>query len=190
MVRARHAALAGRKADTRVWKGASAGSACAAALGWGTHGQRIEFTARAACAAGAVEALRARSNCRADATVRAAGLGAPWARYRRRRKTCQCPPAMNCPRGPLRMTACCVMVLGTTSGAGKSSPPRCAAGMRQGAEGRAVKAQNMSNNARVVGWRDRLCPVLPGAGRAGRTPHVRMNAAAQTREPTRAARSC
>jgi adenosylcobyric acid synthase len=80
------------------------------------------------------------------------------------------------------MTAVCVMVLGTTSGAGKSwlTTALCRHYARQGLKVAPFKAQNMSNNARVVAG------VAGGQGEIGSAqyfqalaaraePEVRMN---------------
>lgn len=79
------------------------------------------------------------------------------------------------------MTATCIMVLGTTSGAGKSwlTTALCRHYARQGLKVAPFKAQNMSNNARVVASRN-------GQGEIGSAqyfqalaakaePEVRMN---------------
>lgn len=79
------------------------------------------------------------------------------------------------------MTARCVMVLGTTSGAGKSwlATALCRWYARQGLKVAPFKAQNMSNHARVVAARNGLGEI--GSAQyfqalAARTePEVRMN---------------
>ena len=81
-----------------------------------------------------------------------------------------------------RKTAKAVMVLGTTSGAGKSwlATALCRYYARQGLKVAPYKAQNMSNNARVVpGLNGRLGEIGSAqyfqALAARRTPGVRMN---------------
>ena len=79
------------------------------------------------------------------------------------------------------MTARCVMVLGTTSGAGKSwlTTALCRWYRRQGLKVAPFKAQNMSNNARVVagphGSGEIGSAQYLQALAAGVTPEVRMN---------------
>ena len=80
------------------------------------------------------------------------------------------------------MTACCVMVLGTSSGAGKSwlATALCRWYARQGLRVAPFKAQNMSNNARVVATPDGAEGEIGAAQyfqalAAGVDPDVRMN---------------
>lgn len=80
------------------------------------------------------------------------------------------------------MTATCIMVLGTTSGAGKSwlVTALCRFYQRQGLRVAPFKAQNMSNNARVVARPDGGLGEIGSAQyfqalAAGAVPDVRMN---------------
>jgi adenosylcobyric acid synthase len=75
------------------------------------------------------------------------------------------------------MTAKSVMVLGTTSGAGKSwlTTALCRYYARQGLKVAPYKAQNMSNNARVVACGEIGSAQYFQALAACRTPDVRMN---------------
>jgi adenosylcobyric acid synthase len=80
------------------------------------------------------------------------------------------------------MTATCIMVLGTTSGAGKSwlSTALCRHYARQGLKVAPFKAQNMSNNARVVSgpggcWGEIGSAQYFQALAARAVPDVRMN---------------
>jgi adenosylcobyric acid synthase len=75
------------------------------------------------------------------------------------------------------MTAKSVMVLGTTSGAGKSwlTTALCRYYARQGLKVAPYKAQNMSNNARVVAGGEIGSAQYFQALAARRTPDVRMN---------------
>ena len=75
------------------------------------------------------------------------------------------------------MTAQCVMVLGTTSGAGKSwlTTALCRWYVRQGLKVAPFKAQNMSNNARVVAGGEIGSAQYFQALAARAEPHVRMN---------------
>ena len=75
------------------------------------------------------------------------------------------------------MTARCVMVLGTTSGAGKSwlTTALCRYYARQGLKVVPFKAQNMSNNARVVAGGEIGSAQYFQALAARTTPEVRMN---------------
>ena len=75
------------------------------------------------------------------------------------------------------MTANCVMVLGTTSGAGKSwlTTALCRYYARQGLKVAPFKAQNMSNNARVVDHGEIGSAQYFQALAARAVPDVRMN---------------
>ena len=75
------------------------------------------------------------------------------------------------------MTARCVMVLGTTSGAGKSwlATALCRWYARQGLKVAPFKAQNMSNNARVVAGGEIGSAQYFQALAARAVPDVRMN---------------
>ncbi|MBC7548033.1 MAG: cobyric acid synthase [Polaromonas sp.] len=75
------------------------------------------------------------------------------------------------------MTAKAVMVLGTTSGAGKSwlTTALCRYYVRQGLKVAPYKAQNMSNNARVVSQGEIGSAQYFQALAAGVVPEVRMN---------------
>ncbi|MEO6972865.1 MAG: cobyric acid synthase [Rhodoferax sp.] len=75
------------------------------------------------------------------------------------------------------MTAKCVMVLGTTSGAGKSwlTTALCRHYARQGLKVAPFKAQNMSNNARVVSGGEIGSAQYFQALAARAVPEVRMN---------------
>ena len=75
------------------------------------------------------------------------------------------------------MTAKAVMVLGTTSGAGKSwlTTALCRYYARQGLKVAPYKAQNMSNNARVVSGGEIGSAQYFQALAANATPEVRMN---------------
>ena len=75
------------------------------------------------------------------------------------------------------MTARCVMVLGTTSGAGKSwlTTALCRHYARQGLKVAPFKAQNMSNNARVVAGGEIGSAQYFQALAAGVAPKVGMN---------------
>lgn len=80
------------------------------------------------------------------------------------------------------MTARCIMVLGTSSGAGKSlvATALCAYYRSQGLKVAPFKAQNMSNNARVVAtpqgqWGEIGTAQYLQALAAGTVPDVRMN---------------
>src|SRR5512146_2413832 len=75
------------------------------------------------------------------------------------------------------MSARCVMVLGTTSGAGKSwlATALCRWYARQGLKVAPFKAQNMSNNARVVEGGEIGSAQYFQALAARAVPEVRMN---------------
>src|SRR5512145_2164528 len=75
------------------------------------------------------------------------------------------------------MSAVCVMVLGTSSGAGKSwlATALCRHYSRQGLKVAPYKAQNMSNNARVVAGGEIGSAQYFQALAARAVPDVRMN---------------
>ena len=75
------------------------------------------------------------------------------------------------------MTARCIMVLGTTSGAGTSwlTTALCRHYARQGLTVAPFKAQNMSNNARVVAGGEIGSAQYFQALAARTVPEVRMN---------------
>jgi adenosylcobyric acid synthase len=83
--------------------------------------------------------------------------------------------------GGAGMSADAIMVLGTSSGAGKSwiTTAMCRALAQRGLRVAPFKAQNMSNNARVVasasGWGEIGSAQYFQALAAGATPHVDMN---------------
>ena len=80
-------------------------------------------------------------------------------------------------RAPQRMSARCIMVLGTSSGAGKSwlATALCRHYARQGLKVAPFKAQNMSNNARVVEHGEIGSAQYFQALAAKAEPDVRMN---------------
>src|SRR5574343_952238 len=80
-------------------------------------------------------------------------------------------------RAPQRMSARCVMVLGTSSGAGKSwlATALCRHYARQGLKVAPFKAQNMSHNARVVEHGEIGSAQYFQALAAKAEPDVRMN---------------
>ena len=84
---------------------------------------------------------------------------------------------MNQPANLSQSIARCVMVLGTTSGAGKSwlATALCRWYARQGLKVAPFKAQNMSNNARVVGGGEIGSAQYFQALAARAVPEVRMN---------------
>jgi hypothetical protein len=92
------------------------------------------------------------------------------------------------PRARRSMTrAQCVMVLGTTSGAGKSwlTTALCRWYARQGLQGGAVQgAEHEQQRAGRAGRRDRQRPVFPGAGCPCRARCAHEPAAAQARRDT------
>src|SRR5688500_18929443 len=77
------------------------------------------------------------------------------------------------------MTTRCVMVLGTTSGAGKSwlTPALCRWYARQGLKVAPFKAQNMSNNARVVAGTGGSALATSGGGEIGSAQYFQALAA-------------
>jgi len=94
----------------------------------------------------------------------------------------------------VEMTATCVMVLGTSSGAGKSwlATALCRHFVRQGLRVAPFKAQNMSNNARVARGGEIGSAQYFQALAARAQPEVRMNPVLlkPNPRPTRTASTC
>ena len=103
-----------------------------------------------------------------------------------RRSGSRCPARPACQEIP----RACVMVLGTTSGAGKSwlATALCRWYARPGPKVAPFKAQNMSNNARVVAGGEIGSAQYFQALAARAVPDVRMNPLLLKPRPTRTAR--